>query len=310
MSLAFLEEQLQHVDVQFRRLGQRHTIWGRGTGRGLAHAERGSVMNWNDLGDPCFAVEYGNSLTPPDGTKVLAKSRLQFRDSHLFHSLIMTRNSTCASDRNVAGIAGEALGSYIDRQGRDMRFGTATILLTFFVSITRGQVNSPSPQDLPSFEAVARQPGTKIMESMEVGHLTGGDRHAIFTTLIIEDPTPELRRLRGVRIDLSQPFWKSSVYVDESLLEPLDKSFDELARNVFWLRDRIEQGQLSGNTFTGFCPPDRRHNRVRYPLTVSFTYQGPDFLPTLIINNVWFPGLMPSQVSDVLGKAIDDLKSR
>jgi hypothetical protein len=33
-------------------------------------------------------------------------------------------------------------------------------------------------------------------------------------------------------------------------------------------------------------------------------------LPVLIVNGVWFPGLMPSQVSDVLGKAIDELKAR
>ena len=93
MSLAFFEEQLHHVDVQFRRLGQRHTIWWRGTGRRLSDAERGSVANRNNLGDRSFPVEHGNGLTLPDGTKVLAQPCLKFGDSHLFHSLIMTRYS-------------------------------------------------------------------------------------------------------------------------------------------------------------------------------------------------------------------------
>src|SRR5262245_41580512 len=126
-----------------------------------------------------------------------------------------------------------------------MRFGIATLLIALFVKITPGQVNSPSPQNLSSFETLSRQAGTKIIGSMEVGHLTGGDRHAIFTTLIVEDPTPERRRLRGVRIDLSQPRWESSVYVDESLLEPLKKSFDALAHYISQVRDLIEQGQLN-----------------------------------------------------------------
>src|SRR4029434_1809489 len=93
MPLVFCEEQLHHVDVQFRRRRRRHTIWWRGTGRRLSDAERGSVANRNDLGDRSFPVEDGNGLTPPDGAKVLAQPSLKLGDSHLFHSLIMTRNS-------------------------------------------------------------------------------------------------------------------------------------------------------------------------------------------------------------------------
>jgi hypothetical protein len=192
-----------------------------------------------------------------------------------------------------------------------MRFGIVTLLFALFVKITPGQVNSGSPQKLPSFETLARKSETKVIWSMEVGHLTGGESHAIFTTLIVEDSMPEYRRVRGVRLDLSQPRWKTSLYIDEGLLQPLNKIFDNLAVFLASIPDLIERGILGSDTRIGPCG-DRRIPG-KYPLTADLylqkasDVQSPG-LPVLIVNGVWFPGLMPSQVSDVLGNAIDELK--
>ena len=93
MPLAFFEEQLHDIDVQVRRLGQRHEIRRGGTGRRLSDAERRSIANRNDLGDRGFPVEHGDGFTPPDGAEVLAEPSFQLGDSHLFHSHIMTRTS-------------------------------------------------------------------------------------------------------------------------------------------------------------------------------------------------------------------------
>lgn len=188
-----------------------------------------------------------------------------------------------------------------------MKPGVGPILFGFFVSITLGQENSPLPQNLPSFEALARQAETKVAWSMEVGHLTGGECHAIFTTLIVEDPTPEHRRMSRVRIDLSQPRWERSVYVDEGLLQPSKKIFDGLAVFLARRQELIERGLLGSDTRVGSC--GSRHHPGKYPLTAGLYLQSSG-LPVLIVNGVWFPGLMPSQVSDVLGKAIDELKKR
>jgi hypothetical protein len=182
--------------------------------------------------------------------------------------------------------------------------GIATILFGLSVSIT--PANQTSPEKLPSFETLARQSQTEVIWSMEVGRLTGGECHAIFTTLIVEDSTPEHRRLRGVRLDLSQPGWKSSVYIDEGLLQSLKENFDGLAMFLARRSDLIERGELSSDTRVGVCS---RNDPGRYPLTAGYTFQGPD-LPVLIVNEVWFPGVMPTQVSDVLGEAIDELKAR
>src|SRR4030095_6605281 len=89
------------------------------------------------------------------------------------------------------------MGSYSNRQGRCMRFGIVTLLFALFVKIKPGQGNSGSAPKLPSFETLARKSETKVIWSMEVGHLTGGESHAIFTTLIVEDSMPEYPRARG-----------------------------------------------------------------------------------------------------------------
>jgi hypothetical protein len=65
-----------------------------------------------------------------------------------------------------------------------MKSGVATILFGLFVSIASAQVNQLSPEKLTSFETLARKSETKVIWSMEVGHLAGGESHAIFTTLI------------------------------------------------------------------------------------------------------------------------------
>jgi hypothetical protein len=176
------------------------------------------------------------------------------------------------------------------------------------VSIASAQVNQLSPEKLPSFEMLAPKSETKVIWSMEVGHLTGGECHAIFTTLIVEDSMPEHRRVRGVRLDLSQPRWKTNLYIDEGLLQPLNKIFDNLAVFLASIPDLIERGILGSDARIGPCG-DRRIPG-KYPLTADLYLQSPSSLPVLIVNGVWFPGLMPSQVSDVLGKAIDELKKR
>jgi hypothetical protein len=187
-----------------------------------------------------------------------------------------------------------------------MKSGVATILFGLFVSIASAQVNQLSPEKLTSFETLARKSETKVIWSMEVGHLTGGECHAIFTTLIVEDSMPEHRWVRGVRLDLSQPGWTTSLYIDEGLLEPLKKIFDELA--VFLARrpELIERGDIGSDTRMG--SGEFRRHPGKFPLTAYYIFQAG--LPVLIVNGVGFPGLMPSQVSDVLGKAIDELKKR
>ena len=57
MPLAFLEQQIDDVDVQLQGLRQLHTIGARGARRWLANAQRDTITHGNDLRDRRFPVE-------------------------------------------------------------------------------------------------------------------------------------------------------------------------------------------------------------------------------------------------------------
>ena len=198
---------------------------------------------------------------------------------------------------------------YSGDHGACMKASITTIAFGLLVSIALGQVNSGLPEKPSSLEALARQPEARVTWFKEVGQLESGDSHAVFTTLAVEDSAQRGRRMRGVRIDLSRPDWKRIVYIDEGLLQPLKKIFDQLTLD-------IERGLMpargTGWGFIGSC--EFRNNPDVYPLEADFCYSGPDS-PALRVfgpnrEQIMFPGLMPSSLSKVLGSAIDELKER
>lgn len=179
-----------------------------------------------------------------------------------------------------------------------MKSGIATIAFGLFVGIAAGQVNSPSPRKPSSLEALVRQPEARVTWSKEVGHLESGGSHAIVTTLIAEDSVEPARRMRGVRVDLLRPYWKMSVYVDEGSLQQLKKTIDQLTLY-------IEHDHLLGGTGLGFIGScECRDNPDLCPLEVEFCYSGCDSGGSLKIvgpnrEAIWFPGLMPSHLSNL-----------
>jgi len=69
MALAFLEQELDDIDVQLRAFGQRHAIKLRGAARRLADAQRRSLANRNDLRDRRVAVQHGDGLATAHGAR-------------------------------------------------------------------------------------------------------------------------------------------------------------------------------------------------------------------------------------------------
>lgn len=189
-----------------------------------------------------------------------------------------------------------------------MKSHIATLVFGLFVGIAAGQANSPSPRKPSSLEALVRQPETRVTWSKEVGHLESDGSHAIVTTLIVEDSGEPVGRTRGVRLDLLRPNWKRSVYIDESSLEKLKKTIDQL---TFY----IEHDHVLGGTGLGFIGScECRDSPDLCPLEVDFCYSGCDSKGSLRIfgpnrEAIWFPGLMPSHLSKALGGAIDELKT-
>ena len=189
-----------------------------------------------------------------------------------------------------------------------MKSGIATVVFGLFVGIAQGQVNSPSSGKASSLEVLARQPGAYVTWSKEVGHLESGESNAVVTALVVEDSAQRGQRMRGVRIDLWRPDWKSTLYVEESLLQPLKTAFDQLTLDIE--RDLFSNG--TGMGFIGSCV--FRNNPHVYPLEADYYYSGPNS-PALRVfgpkrEQIMFPGLMPSDLSKLLGSAIDELKAQ
>ena len=188
-----------------------------------------------------------------------------------------------------------------------MKATISTILIWFFASVTTGQVNSPSSGTATSPGGLARQPEARVIWCKKVGGLDAGESHAVVTALIGEDSNQRSKPMRGIRIDLSWHDGKSTLYIDEGLLQPQKRIFDQLTVDLG--RSNLPGG--SGLGFIGSC--EFRNNPDVYPLEADFNYSG-GVSPALRVFSakgeaIMFPGLMPSDLSKVLGDAIDELKA-
>ncbi len=93
MRLSLIEQKLHDVDSGLERSRQRHAVRRWRAVRGLSDSKGHAIAYRNDLSDRRLAIENGDGFASPNGTEVLAQSGLEFRDSNLLHSHIMTRNS-------------------------------------------------------------------------------------------------------------------------------------------------------------------------------------------------------------------------
>jgi hypothetical protein len=97
MPLAFLEQELDDVEIELQRLLQANATEGRRVRRWFPDSEDRSFAKRHDLRDGCLSIEHGDRLASPDGPQVLAQTGFQFRDSHLLHDYIMTTSGQFSS---------------------------------------------------------------------------------------------------------------------------------------------------------------------------------------------------------------------
>jgi len=191
----------------------------------------------------------------------------------------------------------------VSYQGWRVKSHIATIAFGLFVRIAWGQVNSASLEK-PSLEDLARRPGARVIRSKEVAHLESSESHAVVTTLVVEDSAQEGRWMRGVRVDLLRPYWKRTLYIEESSLQALKRIFDQLTLDI----ERVLLFRPTGYGYVGSC--EFRDTPGLYPLAADFDLSWPAlrvFGPNG--EELMFPGLMPSHLSKALSSAIDDLKA-
>jgi len=66
------------------------------------------------------------------------------------------------------------------------------------------------------FEKIAKQRGTTIILSEEVGRVESSESQAIITALILENSYYRPSRVRGIRIDLRNASTSDHIFMDES----------------------------------------------------------------------------------------------
>jgi hypothetical protein len=88
MPLAFVQEQLNNVQVQFRRLGEPDAIGSRRASGRFSDTQCRSAWNRYDMGNGRLTVEHRDCLTPSYGAQVFAEPCLQFGNADLLHATL------------------------------------------------------------------------------------------------------------------------------------------------------------------------------------------------------------------------------
>jgi len=196
-----------------------------------------------------------------------------------------------------------------------MKFtGTLIVLLSILPVAGQAQtVAASTPQPTP-LEAFAKQTGSRVAWSSEVGRIDSKEGHAVITALAVEDNAQPPDRLRGVRIDLSDQDGKDQVYLGEETLPAFKNAFDEISQSAAHGCASNSGDVCPPSLFVGaalFWYADRVPN-VHTLTTAHYFRQGSTglVLQTIGVGRFWFPDQDASRLSAAMARAMDQLKRR
>ena len=119
----------------------------------------------------------------------------------------------------------------IGRRRIEVRFVTCLpALAACFAAFAAGQ-SPPTASQLEAFERFAQTSGARVVWSREVGHIDTDRARAAVTALTIEVMENGTRRMRGVRIDLTERDRRHQVYIS---VEYLKRAIDGLGEITRW----------------------------------------------------------------------------
>lgn len=81
-------------------------------------------------------------------------------------------------------------------------------------------------------EAFAHRPGVHEAWSRETGRIAVADARAIVIALVLKDSGKPVRRMRGVRVDLSSPDGSDRIDLDEAAVARTIQALAEISRGV------------------------------------------------------------------------------
>jgi hypothetical protein len=143
-----------------------------------------------------------------------------------------------------------------------------------------------------------------LVSTQEIGRLNSGKATVIVASLAVADPATK-KPVRGLRLSISSRDWSGIRYIDDVSLPGIKEKLEGLVQITARL-----SGRTAGNHMVSTeCPGEEG----KLPLVLGYHYG--NSAPELIVGGPTFPDVIftdvtPSQLAEILVKAIDQLMSR
>ena len=187
--------------------------------------------------------------------------------------------------------------------------------ITFFGLLLGGShaqvCRLPMIQPTP-LESFATMPATHIAWSTEIGRLNSTESHLVVTALILEDTAQPPDRMRGVRLDLRNQDSQDQLYLDEETLAAYIKDLDEISRYAKKFPSGFNPKGTNCLGARQFWYGDKTPS-VHALEAMHCVTPNSSWLAVYMIGghaHLRFPHQDASQLSALIAKALDELKSR
>lgn len=186
---------------------------------------------------------------------------------------------------------------------------SAALLTALFALLLNGFAQvKPTPSLQPTrLEAFAGQGTARVTWSKEAGRIESDEARVVVTALIVENAAQSDKRMRGIRIDLTNQNESDQVYLEEAKLEAVKKALEEIESGIETFR---KEPASSAHTYLGAAEFWHPHLNV-HTLNAAY-YIAPDSsglsLSAYRDQGFRFPGHRPSELAKAISRAMDDLK--
>ena len=182
----------------------------------------------------------------------------------------------------------------------------AVALFGFLLNIGRVQ-QKPTSLQPTKMEAFAGQPAAHVTWSKEIGKIESDEARVIVTALSIEAAVPDIRRMCGIRIELTSRKARDQVYIEQAELDTLKKALEEIESGIDGFR---KERRTSPYRYLGAAEFWHPHLKV-HTLNAAY-YIAPDSsglsLSAYKGEEFRFPNHRLSELAKVVGTAIAELK--
>ena len=197
-----------------------------------------------------------------------------------------------------------------------MKLVGGSLLLVFVSCVGQAQLITATASDVhpTPLEAFAKQKGSRIIRSEEIGRIESSEANAMITALAVEDTAQPPDRLQGVRIDLSDQDGKDQVYLGEETLPAFRDALDQISRDAARGCEWNAGGVCPANMVVGSCLFKYIDKTPSVHTLTAGHYFHPGssglVLTTIGVGRFWFPNQDASLLSAAFGRAMDRLKQR